>query len=323
MASKIRTRILILSDTHGEDFNNETRTEQHVDVALHCGDLTNGSLLEEFRTTIETLKLINAPRKLIIAGNHDFSLDSGAFNAIVNDSESLDRDDVDRYHGPRHVRQLLDDAKEAGVEFLDEGTYAIDLENGARLTIYASPYTPSLGGRGFQYDRGSFHKFDIKDGTDIVMTHGPPEGIFDRTHNGGRAGCPHLFEAIDRARPLVHCFGHIHEGWGARLVAWKGSGSYKRSHFTAIDNGNSFVIENLGGLRERALDSEAEAQEKRAKLETLRRERCATTSHCASDEHALRQGRETIFINAAIRGTEEFVQRPWIIDIDLPPKSDT
>jgi Icc-related predicted phosphoesterase len=38
-----------------------------------------------------------------------------------------------------------------------------------------------------------------------------------------RAGCGDLFAAVARARPRVHCFGHFHEGWGAKKVAWRGA----------------------------------------------------------------------------------------------------
>ena len=79
MAAKVQTRLLILADTHGEDFKSEDRPHQKADVALHCGDLTNGSKLDEVRSSIDMLKTIDAPLKLVIAGNHDFSMDIAAF----------------------------------------------------------------------------------------------------------------------------------------------------------------------------------------------------------------------------------------------------
>lgn len=103
----------------------------------------------------------------------------------------------------------------------------------------------------------------------------------DITNGRERVGCPDLFGAVARARPSIHCFGHIHEGWGAKLVTWKGSGTNKPSHFTAIDNENSPVIEKLAALRQSTLDSDEIAAEKRMKLERLSHTRCSTTSHCA------------------------------------------
>ncbi|OAL38097.1 hypothetical protein AYO20_02549 [Fonsecaea nubica] len=319
MAGKIHTRLLILSDTHGEDFGSEDRPRQRVDVALHCGDLTDGSKLEEFRTSIEMLKKIDAPLKLVIAGNHDFTMDITAFESkLAEASQPLDPEIVAREYGTLgQARQLFEDARSGGIVFLDEGTHRFTLENGAMLKVYASPYTPALGAWGFQYHPNNGRRFDIEEDTDVVMTHGPPKGIMDMTHGSERAGCPDLFTAVAHARPLVHCFGHIHEGWGAKVVTWKDSGFDQPSHFTSIDNENSPVVEKLATLRVTTFDSDETIQEKRAKLEQLKNNKCATTSHCSQDDYELDAGKETLFVNASIVGHEGFVQRPWLVDLEL------
>jgi predicted MPP superfamily phosphohydrolase len=79
----IKTRFLIISDTHGMEFSPEDKPLKCADVAIHCGDLTDGSKLDEFRTAIRLLKDIDAPLKLIIAGNHDFTMDIPAFEKKV------------------------------------------------------------------------------------------------------------------------------------------------------------------------------------------------------------------------------------------------
>ena len=43
----VKTRFLILSDTHGIEFRSEDKTSQYADVAIHCGDLTEKSKIEE------------------------------------------------------------------------------------------------------------------------------------------------------------------------------------------------------------------------------------------------------------------------------------
>lgn len=149
------------------------------------------------------------------------------------------------------------------------------------------------------------------------MTHGPPKGILDYTHGRERAGCPDLFAAIARARPRVHCFGHIHEGWGARLVTWKGSASERPAHFTAISNERSSAIENLARLKDGRFDSEEMKEAKRERRDQLAELKCVETRHCAADEHPLRVGEQTIFVNASVVGSEDFPQRPWIVDVDL------
>lgn len=82
----IRTRILILSDTHGHpllDPAHDTlwcggfrRPLPPADVALHCGDLTLRSTPEELETTLNLMREVDAPLKLVIPGNHDSGLDS-------------------------------------------------------------------------------------------------------------------------------------------------------------------------------------------------------------------------------------------------------
>lgn len=50
--------------------------------------------------------------------------------------------------------------------------------------------------------------------TDVLITHGPPQGICDQTVRGDLVGCQDLLEAIERIKPKLHVFGHIHEAYG-------------------------------------------------------------------------------------------------------------
>ncbi|KAJ5826595.1 hypothetical protein N7447_003358 [Penicillium robsamsonii] len=192
---------------------------QYADVAIHCGDLTTESKLDEYKASIRFLQAVNAPLKLVIAGNHDFNMDIPIFQRKVAEAQPLDSKLVQKIYGNCEDARGLFNEEETGITFLDEGTHSFRLQNGALLSVYASPYTPSLGDSGFQYHPDHGHDFQIEN-VDIVIAHGSPEGIMDYTHSGQRAGCPHLFRAIARAqhRPLMHCFGHIHEGWGAKIV---------------------------------------------------------------------------------------------------------
>lgn len=324
----IRTRFLIISDTHGKEFPSDDKLLKHADVAMHCGDLTESSLLEEYRASIRLLKDIDAPLKLVIAGNHDFTMDLDIYEAeVANARQSLGPDAVKEGFGNYgEARQLFEEAKDAGIVFLDEGNHQFALENGALLIIYASPYTPYAGGRGsasggwgFQYSQKEGHSFTIAEGTDLVITHGPPEGILDRTNDSNRAGSSHLFAAVARARPRLHCFGHIHPGWRARMVTWRDQLTETPSHWTDIDNERSFVVEKLSGLRESKSDAPEVKEEKLKKTELCRQERCCTTSHCDGDADPLEYGKQTLFVNAATQGTEENpFQLPWLVDLELP-----
>ncbi|ERF74038.1 hypothetical protein EPUS_03853 [Endocarpon pusillum Z07020] len=320
MDTKIKARLLIISDTHGMDFSPADKPLQQADVAIHCGDLTDGSKLEEFRTAVQLLKDINAPFKLAIAGNHDFTMDIPTYEKkVVEAVPPVDPELVVKEYGAvGEARRLFEEAKHAGIAFLNEGTHYFTLENGALLTVYASPYTPALGTWGFQYHPERGHDFSVGRGVDIVITHGPPKGIMDYTYGRERAGCPYLFAAVARARPRVHCFGHIHEGWGARLVTWRDVYGGQPTHFTAIDNERSLVVEKLAHLEPSRFDTQADAEQRLKKLERYSQDRCCATSHCLADENPLEHGKQTLFVNAAISGSGYLVQRPWLVDVELP-----
>ncbi|KAJ0414396.1 ser/Thr protein phosphatase family protein [Aspergillus carlsbadensis] len=302
----IKTRFLVISDTHGYEL--PSNYSAPADVAIHCGDLTTGSKIEEFRSAINLLKNIQAPLKLVIAGNHDFTIDIPVFQRKVAEVDPpLDSELVKKEYGDfGEIMGLFGEVKNSGIIFLTEGTHVFSLSNGASLKVYASPYTPSLGDWGFQYHPEKGHNFDLGGGgdVDVLITHGPPKGIMDMTYSGGRAGCPALFETVARSRPRLHCFGHIHEGWGAKLVTWRKTISDKPSHLTDIDNGRSTVIAKLSQLTPRA--------------DTGLRQ--STTSHCTGDPNPLKAGSQTLFVNAAFEGTEDLpTHPPWLIDIELPP----
>lgn len=316
----IKTRFLILSDTHGEEFRPEAKPLQPADVAIHCGDLTEESKIAEFRATLRLLKDINAPLKLVIAGNHDLTMDIPLFKKKVAEAQPpLDPNLVkEEYGNLGEIRDLFTEAAAEGVVFLDEGTHRFTLSNGATLTVYASPFTPSLGDWGFQFARQQGHDFSIDKDVDVAITHGPPRGVLDVTDSGQRAGCSSLFAAVARSRPRLHCFGHIHEAWGAKLVAWRESTGEMPTHFSDIDNGGSIVVEDLSRLRPGKSDTLEMAEEKRKKLEHYTAQRCCATSHCAGD-NPVKPGLHTLFINAAIQGTAEYpTQLPWLVDIELP-----
>ena len=207
----IATRVLVLSDTHGEALQRPVTTS--ADVAIHCGDITEESKLDEFRAAISMLEAIDAPIKLVIAGNHDFTLDDKAFSNTRREiSSTIDEPALKRTYGDLGEARALFDTEEvraAGILFLGEGIHRIALANGALMTVYASPYTPSKSsGWGYQYDPSQGeHAWAIDSTVDLAMTHSPPRGLFDLTESKTRAGSPGLFAAIAKAKPKVHCFG--------------------------------------------------------------------------------------------------------------------
>ncbi|MFH1237749.1 MAG: metallophosphoesterase family protein [Candidatus Aenigmatarchaeota archaeon] len=48
----------------------------------------------------------------------------------------------------------------------------------------------------------------------IIITHDPPYDILDLSYFGSNAGMPELRDVIERLKPAMHVFGHIHESAG-------------------------------------------------------------------------------------------------------------
>ncbi|OIW33213.1 Metallo-dependent phosphatase [Coniochaeta ligniaria NRRL 30616] len=342
----IKTRFLIISDTHAEDF---FIPDLPVDVAIHCGDLTEGSKMDEFRQSLDLLKGINAPLKLVIAGNHDFTLDHAMFKTIYHNTHSQPSIWSEAYAAAPQDYGYVGQAKRlfsdrvpewekafrtalGGEEFnnndnnihlLGVGRHDFVLKNGAKLRVYADPYTPSASGQGgFKFRRDERREYAIggPDDVDVVITHGPPRGVLDLTESKQRGGCNHLFAAVAKARPRLHCFGHIHEGWGAKLVAWRGEEATEDpSHFSDIDNADSTLVESLATLKPGKWDSPQAAHDKKKEFQRLVQEGFRGTSHRSDDEHPLTPGHHTLFVNAALEALEDGqVQLPWVVDIEFP-----
>lgn len=191
-------------------------------------------------------------------------------------------------------------AREAGVKYLEEGLHTFKLVNGAQFVIWVSPYQPRVYDWAFPYLRHE-DRFNDSDHTasnatciaenpipdspevDIVMTHGPPKDILDWRRNG-TVGCEHLLRAISRVRPLLHCFGHIHEAYGMSLVSWK---------------------DNIIG---------AEAIENKTARPNL---------YPTVMKLKVRPRKETVMINAAIMNLSyQPTNSPWLVDLDLSKAPD-
>ena len=129
-----------------------------------------------------------------------------------------------------------------------------------------------------------------------MMTHGPPHGILDATTTGEKVGCEHLLRAARRCKPRLHCFGHIHEAWGAQRVGWK--------------EGDE-------------LDVKTEEHVQRADAVEFDRgmmaeERAASVDICHGARTAVEFGKETLMVNASIMTvTYKPWNGPWLVDLDL------
>lgn len=177
-------RIVCLSDTHNL---HDSLDVPPGDVLIHAGDFTGRGRPEEIERFGAFLAGLPHRHKIVIAGNHDFL---------------FERD-------PARARELLGD-----VTYLEDAGARVD-----GLSVWGSPWQPRFHDWAFNLDRGAAIAAKwalVPDDVDVLVTHGPPFGVLDATFDGRRVGCEELDHALERLRPKLHVFGHIHESYGAR-----------------------------------------------------------------------------------------------------------
>ncbi|KAA8648538.1 uncharacterized protein ATNIH1004_004423 [Aspergillus tanneri] len=334
----MRTRICMISDTHTYPPNPPSTTSNpyrhplpEADVLLHAGDLTKVGRKDEHELMVSMLKNAPAELKIIIAGNHDITLDEEYYTRVGHyrhryrtdhtaRSATAGRDEIPTtaeegegpIESPAEIKALYTgpDAVRAGIRYMEgEGTRRFRLSNGAVFSVYTSPYTPEFCQWAFAYNRDQdrfnppTHDIATAGGVpagagtgmnpvpgypavDIMLTHGPPYGILDQVVPGHQSvGCEHLYRATERAKPRLHVFGHIHEGYGATRLEW----STLNKSMIQCDRTTTQV------------------------------NRCVYVDLSSRATNPLRVGQETLFVNASVVTVQyEPVNAPWVVDLDLP-----
>jgi Icc-related predicted phosphoesterase len=176
--------LVVLSDTH------ELHRDVEVpggDLLLFCGDLSMFSKsLSAIRDFNEWLGELPHRWKLVVPGNHKFFIEENPCKRSILS----------------HARVLIDE------EIIIGG-----------LKIYGSPMTPLSGGafgKSSPLDRKR-HWAKIPEDIDVLVTHGPPHGILDRspgqTEHIGDQELSARLKYLPSLR--LHCFGHVHGGYGS------------------------------------------------------------------------------------------------------------
>jgi predicted MPP superfamily phosphohydrolase len=295
-------RFLVLSDTHGNDL---PASLPQCDVLLHCGDITEDGSPESIEKALQALGNIKAELKLMIAGNHEISMDKDYYLGEGGLPEDVEK--TQKLFSPTSPSV----ASKSGMTFLEEGTHSFTLSSGAYFTIYASSFTPKYGASAFQYPTGEdrFNPAEyshswaqnvgteastIRENVDIVMTHGPPKYILDSASDGRSAGCDHLRRAIERVRPKLHCFGHVHRGYGAQRLEFDKKVKVSGDSDTIIPLPMEWVGKNQAKKKGFASIPPGSLEDFRA-------------------------SKQTLCVNAAMEGEKGVLHNaPWVVDLDLP-----
>jgi Icc-related predicted phosphoesterase len=177
-------RIVAIADTH---LFTSDLVVPDGDVLVHAGDMCRAGTLEELTDAAAWLASLPHRHKVVVAGNHDCALEDE----------------------PAAARAIL-----APFTYLEDSEVTIE---GVRF--YGSPWQPEFNDWAFNLPRGEALAAiwrRIPHRVDVLVTHGPPEGIGDYLGEGlpERSGCADLRRRVTEAAPRLHMFGHIHQDGG-------------------------------------------------------------------------------------------------------------
>ena len=195
-------RLVCLSDTHNQ--HKDLGELPKGDVLIHAGDWTGTGTKRQVIDFIDWFASQPHPHKILIAGNHELTLDKPHYQK-----------EWWRFHNTKADEGEIKDyvLNHPAIHYLEDSELVIEGRK-----FYGSPYSPAFGGWGFNIERGLPIRAiwsNIPDDTDVLITHGPPAGFGDELYFGERVGCGDLLkEVVHRVNPVVHIFGHIHEGYG-------------------------------------------------------------------------------------------------------------
>ena len=181
-------RIVATSDTHGY----QPPFSDWGEVIVIAGDLTAFGQREDLQKFSRWILREAKQRKAIVfvAGNHDwvFQSDTRAINSF---------------------KKLW--AEAGNIHYLEDSGVEID-----GVKFWGSPWTPMFYNWAFMRPDNELQEIwaKIPADTDVLITHGPPQGILDLTRRGSKAGSQTLWDRVREIEPKVHIFGHIHEAHG-------------------------------------------------------------------------------------------------------------
>lgn len=210
-------RVVCISDTHNHILDNVPPGE----ILIHAGDMTNDGSVAEIQRQVDWLASLPHKEIIVISGNHDTYLDPRTRPSLREEQRSGSID-WGRVHYLQHRRLSLTitvDCRDS-----NSGTSLLAEQRQRRIRVYGAPQIPACGPmsvHAFQYPRGQDAWSEtVPDDTDIVITHTPPKHHLDLAVSQKGIGCEHLLAEIERVKPTLHVFGHVHWGAGQTVVWW-------------------------------------------------------------------------------------------------------
>ncbi|KAF2664169.1 Metallo-dependent phosphatase [Microthyrium microscopicum] len=302
-----KLRIVCVSDTH-----NQTPSLPAGDILIHAGDLTNQGTKAELRKQLDWLQSRKGfVAKILVAGNHDVTLDKEFYSTHGVRMHNQNPQDVDE------IQDMV--TKADSVTYLCHESKSLEVPVGdhkVTLNIFGSPWSLANGTWAFGYQPSEAEALwsEVPLDTDILITHGPPQGICDITKEGQSDGCTDLLKTLQRVRPRLHVCGHRHEGRGAYSIAWsENDGQVER-----------LCRWNDPGVASRQKLSLVDLTGKKGQDSWIRED--VTSINKLLEMELSREnstGNSTCVVNAAImaksfsRGTQKVMNKPIVVDIEF------
>eukprot|EP00092_Neocalanus_flemingeri_P057191 GFUD01067904.1.p1 GENE.GFUD01067904.1~~GFUD01067904.1.p1 ORF type:complete len:291 (-),score=97.78 GFUD01067904.1:103-975(-) len=224
-------RLVCISDTHSQHSQLDLPPG---DVLLHAGDFTEFGTKDQVEEFDQWLGQQNFKHKVVVPGNHDNVVDP-FIRQMGGDAKEKNELFVERneVYMDNVAERMNKNWKGEPKEFLKNAIVLVDdtveIEG---LFIFGSPHTSfnqhtlTRGGSHYsaykyQSDAQFEERLTLMGRADIVMTHMPPYGIGDvaerqdgTVEEDNHIGSQALRKAVLREQPVLHMFGHIHEGRG-------------------------------------------------------------------------------------------------------------
>ncbi|CRG85839.1 hypothetical protein PISL3812_02847 [Talaromyces islandicus] len=274
--------------------------------------------MAELQRTIQWIKDANYEAKIVIAGNHDVTLDPEFYaehgscfhKKLENSAKCIDilkREKYEKYT----------------ILFLNHESAVVKLTRpeGPRTVfkIFGSPFSRFSGRWAFRYDtaeEGEHLWSQVPSDADIIVTHTPPFGYCDRHHQDDEkgntsSGCKQLLNTLRNIRPILSICGHVHESRGYERIQWDGASSavsLAKEPLPPINSKKQSLIDLTG-----------------KKQPSIRNLAGVGAIKGSGDAQLIQKSRqETCIINAAILakswphvGGKQF-NRPIVVDVNLP-----
>lgn len=186
-------KVIATSDCHGA--LHEVSSELEGNVLILAGDVLPNihpnkmidALKQEAHLEFldDLVGKLSIKHTLMIAGNHDWLF--------------------------QYNREAVKKLK--NITYLEDQEIIID-----GVKFYGSPWQPFFLDWAFNLPRDGEEmerKWSlIPNDTQVLITHGPPYGILDKTPGNEDVGCKLLLERVLEIKPKIHVFGHIHNSYG-------------------------------------------------------------------------------------------------------------